>query len=86
MYKFCIRSSILIAEAANLMNAIAWGNTGNKSMLAARGCCETLMEILMKYGSKDDPDDVICFERAGAALASLMLYITNQEKLISKRI
>ena len=52
-------------------------------MLAARGCCETLMNVLLNLSSKEEPDDIVCFERAGAALASLMLYHTNQEKLIS---
>jgi hypothetical protein len=74
----------LIAEAANLMNAISWNNTGNKAMLAAKGCCEALMEALLKLANHKEPDDLICFERVGYSLASLMLFPSNHERLLSK--
>ena len=51
-------------------------------MLASQGCCEILLHTLLNISDESGHDDLVCFGKLAAALASLMLYFSNQERLL----
>ena len=89
--RICERSphTHVVTEAANLLLALAWRNTGNKVRVASGGSCEVLLRRVIYHASLHDhgtsalnDTHTHCFERCCMALASLMLYPPNHEHIL----
>ena len=72
---------VIIAECGNFFYALSWNNLGNKTVLAARGCVEVLYHTLIRLAKDNSEAGIIAFVKSGNALASLLLYQTNHERL-----
>lgn len=72
----------MIAEAANLIYALSQENVGNKAVLAAQECCDALFNCMINMSKVTSENELYCYEKIGFALASLMLYPTNHERLL----
>lgn len=76
------RHAYVSAEAATLLFAIMWRNTANKAKVAAKGTCAALVKRIIRHWNMADEESIHCVERLCIALASLLLYKANHEKMI----
>ena len=72
---------VIVAECGSFFYALSWNNIGNKTVLAANGCVEVLFHVLLRYAKDNSESAVKAFVKSGNALASLLLYQTNHERL-----
>lgn len=75
------RDTWLVTEAAVLILAIVWRNMGNKAHVASKGAIGVLMKRFIRHSTRDSEEDLKCIEALMNAMASLMLYKSNQEQL-----
>ena len=76
------RHAFVAAEAATLIFAIIWKNTANKAKVAAKGTTAALVKRIIRHQNDKDGESIKCIERLCIALASMLLYKSNHEKLI----
>lgn len=80
----------VITEAANLLLALAWRNTINKSRIANFGGFNALMPRIIRHNAlitqttgSEREAQILCLERLCLALASSLLYRSTHERLNS---
>jgi len=78
------KEPFVVAEAAMLMLAMMWKNTGNKARLAGLGAIVILTARINKHAPLHDDDNLTCIEALCAALSTMLLHTANQERLLGK--
>jgi hypothetical protein len=71
------------AAACLLIHAIGWNNTGNKARTKAKGATKSLLRRIVKHGHSEVDAELDCMEKASLALASLMIFRSNHDSLVS---
>ena len=77
------RHATVAAAACLLIHAIGWNNTGNKARTKAKGATKALLRRIVKHGHSEVDAELDCMEKAALALASLMLFKSNHDSLVS---
>ena len=77
------RHASVAAAACLLIHAIGWNNTGNKARTKAKGATKSLLRRLVKHAHSEVDAELDCMEKAAVALASLMIFRSNHESLLS---
>lgn len=71
------------AAACVLIHAIGWNNTGNKARTKAKGATNSLLKRVVRHALSELEAEVDCMEKASLALASLMIFRSNHDSLVS---
>jgi hypothetical protein len=79
-FHFQFRDPNVVTQAANVMLALCWKNTGNKARVATGGACPVLLKRIIRHAPLEDEPNVLCMERTCMALASLLIFRSNHEK------
>ena len=56
-----------------------------QARVASKGAIAVLLKRLIRHSTRDTEDDLQCIEMVCNALASLMLYKSNQEQLFGRK-
>jgi hypothetical protein len=75
------REPRVVKAAAALLAVLLHNNTGNKARCAAGGAIGVILKQIIEYSKFKDDAHIECFEALCAAMASMMLYTTNHEKM-----
>jgi hypothetical protein len=71
------------AAACLLIHAIGWNNTGNKARTNAKGATKSLLRRIFRHALSEVEAELDCMEKAAVALASLMIFRSNHDSLVS---
>lgn len=75
------RDPLSVANAASFIIAITYRNIANKARVGSSGVISPLLKRLIRYATREEEKYVLCLEKVCAAMASLLLYHPNHEKL-----
>eukprot|EP01041_Mallomonas_annulata_P006107 gene6107-12360_t len=81
---------LVVADAANFLLAVVWRNIANKARIGSVGAIPVLMKRLIRHSARSSNDNsneenevnMLCVERVCAALASLLMYHPNHERIL----
>lgn len=75
------RDPVSVANAASFLIAITFRNIANKARVGASGVITPLLKRLIRYATREEESHVLCLEKVCAAIASLLLFHPNHERL-----
>jgi hypothetical protein len=75
------RDPLLVAEAATLLLAIMWDNQANKSRVASKNACTTLIKRIIRHSTETDDVNLHCLERLSYALASMLMIDSHHDQM-----